>query len=70
MCTVVAPNVAFVGVPIVRMTVSLTSSNVSAVIVIVAVPVVAPTAIVIGLAEIVRSVPTDVPVTVNGTLTI
>ena len=52
-CTVVTPNVAFVGVPIVRMTVSLSSSNVSAVIVIVAVPVVPPAAIVIGLAVIV-----------------
>ena len=69
-CTVVAPSVAFVGAPIVRMTVSLSSSNVSAVMVIVAVPVVAPAAIVIGLAVIVRSVPADVPVTVNGTVTL
>ena len=69
-CTVVAPNVAFVGAPRVKITDSFASSNVSAVIVIVAVPVVAPAAIVMGLAVIVRSVPTDVPVTVNGTLTI
>jgi hypothetical protein len=50
--TVVAPSVAFVGVPIVRMTVSSVSSTVSAVIIMVAVPVVAPAAIVIELAVI------------------
>ena len=69
-CTVVVPSVAFVGAPIVRMTVSLGSSNVSAVMVIVAVPVVAPAAIVMGLAVIVRSAAKALPVTVNGTETL
>ena len=52
-CTVAAPLAAFVGVPMVRITVSLPSANESAAIVIVAVPVVAPAAMVIGLPVIV-----------------
>ena len=52
-CTVVAPSVALVGVPRVRTTVSFASSSVSDVIVIVAVPVVAPAVMEIGLEVIV-----------------
>ena len=51
--TVVAPRVALVGVPMVRITVSSGSTVVSLVMVIVAVPVVLPAAMVIGLAVIV-----------------
>ena len=63
------PAVALVGVPIVRITVSFASTNVSGTIVIVTVPVVAPAAIVIGLAVIEKSVGVAVPVTAYGTVT-
>ena len=51
--TEVAPFVALVGVPIVTITVSLASSKASPVMVMVAVPVVEPAVIVIGLTVMV-----------------
>jgi hypothetical protein len=51
--TFVAPTVALVGAPIVRITVSLASSRTSPAMVIVTVAVVAPARIVRGLAVIV-----------------